>query len=382
RREQEMRAKRLRASQSQIKRDSEGKTMIQLPSQRVAARVPEPESFARSFDGGHVPNSVAKWEAEIHQIARQMIGQLDCKMVALQSITAEANRVANRLELLVEHLESLSKLHTRHSKSGDSKQNESMPVDMKETDSEQNNSEHVVNQDSNRSETNESNIISGGKMSQMESFTDLLDDLEAEMDAFTKNVPDVSNIQNTDVDGTNESDNTDQITILKMADNPPPQTNSYDSPHKTGLTGGHRLPPSISLSTGNPLASELVQNSLGPRLPVNSLFESNQKTSTGTPKTVNLSHKMMEPPPPIMVMPPVTMQMPPLPNASANFIEADLPQIDSLETDSPRKLNGSSLQLRQEVEMLADYGYTSKQIAESLTITISEVELMLKLRHV
>ncbi len=79
---------------------------------RVAPeRVPLSEPYDKTFTGGATPQSIAKWEAEIHQVGRQMIGQLDSKMVALQTLTLEANRAANRLEILVEHLEKISKLH-------------------------------------------------------------------------------------------------------------------------------------------------------------------------------------------------------------------------------------------------------------------------------
>ena len=47
----------------------------------------------------------AKWEAEIQQMGQQIIGQLDRKMTALQAVTLEGNRMANRLEVFVEHLE-------------------------------------------------------------------------------------------------------------------------------------------------------------------------------------------------------------------------------------------------------------------------------------
>ena len=47
----------------------------------------------------------AKWEAEVWQKGRQIIGQLDQKMTALQAAALEGNRMANRLEIFVEHLE-------------------------------------------------------------------------------------------------------------------------------------------------------------------------------------------------------------------------------------------------------------------------------------
>ena len=54
---------------------------------------------------GNIQDITAKWEAEIQQMGQQIIGQLDRKMTALQAITSEGNRMANRLEIFVEHLE-------------------------------------------------------------------------------------------------------------------------------------------------------------------------------------------------------------------------------------------------------------------------------------
>ena len=61
---------------------------------------------------GSTQGIAAKWEAEIHQIGRQIVGQIDCKMAALHAMTLDANRTANRLELLVEHLEQIARKQT------------------------------------------------------------------------------------------------------------------------------------------------------------------------------------------------------------------------------------------------------------------------------
>jgi len=52
-----------------------------------------------------VQDITAKWEEKIQQMGQQIIGRLDRKMMALQAITLEGNRMANRLEVFVEHLE-------------------------------------------------------------------------------------------------------------------------------------------------------------------------------------------------------------------------------------------------------------------------------------
>jgi hypothetical protein len=71
-------------------------------------RIPLADPFATPFTG-NIQGIAAKWEAEVHQIGRQIIGQIDSKMAALQAITLDANRTANRLEVLVEHLEHIAR---------------------------------------------------------------------------------------------------------------------------------------------------------------------------------------------------------------------------------------------------------------------------------
>ena len=82
-----------------------------IPKAKVYAsqtRIPMADPFGSSFTG-NIHGIAAKWEAEIHQIGRQIIGQIDSKMAALQAITLDANRTANRLEILVEHLEQIAR---------------------------------------------------------------------------------------------------------------------------------------------------------------------------------------------------------------------------------------------------------------------------------
>ena len=81
-----------------------------LPKAKVTSprtRLPQADPFGTPFTG-NVHGRAAKWEAEIHQIGRQIIGQIDSKMSALQAVTLEANRTANRLEILLEHLEQIA----------------------------------------------------------------------------------------------------------------------------------------------------------------------------------------------------------------------------------------------------------------------------------
>lgn len=62
------------------------------------------------FTGNNNPASaLARWEVEIDALGRQVIGQIQSKMVALQTLLLETERLANRVELLLERLDESSK---------------------------------------------------------------------------------------------------------------------------------------------------------------------------------------------------------------------------------------------------------------------------------
>jgi len=48
------------------------------------------------------PPEVANWEVHMHETARDLMGQLDSKMRALQALTADADRAAARLEAAID----------------------------------------------------------------------------------------------------------------------------------------------------------------------------------------------------------------------------------------------------------------------------------------
>ena len=94
-------------------REAERKSLLQtnLPKSKVSlpqTRAPLGDPLGTPF-AGNIRGQAARWEAEIHQLGRQIIGQIDSKMAALQAITLDANRTANRLEILVEHLEQIAR---------------------------------------------------------------------------------------------------------------------------------------------------------------------------------------------------------------------------------------------------------------------------------
>ena len=94
-------------------REAERSSLMQSGVQRSKViqpknRMPLGDPLGTPFTG-NIQGIAAKWEVEIHKLGRQIIGQIDSKMSALQTITLDANRTANRLEILVEHLEQIAR---------------------------------------------------------------------------------------------------------------------------------------------------------------------------------------------------------------------------------------------------------------------------------
>jgi len=110
----QLRERHRRNAQRQMQRDSlleaaqeaerKAQMLTNLPKAKVQTSVSMPDPFGIPFTGV-IQGHAAKWEAEIHKLGRHIIGQIDSKMAALQAMTLDANRTANRLEILVEHLE-------------------------------------------------------------------------------------------------------------------------------------------------------------------------------------------------------------------------------------------------------------------------------------
>ena len=109
-RKQKQREETLRVAQ-EADRKNRTQTVLPMPKSKIIppqTRAPLGDPFGSPFVG-NIQGHAAKWEAEIHQLGRQIIGQIDSKMAALQAITLDANRTANRLEILVEHLEQIAR---------------------------------------------------------------------------------------------------------------------------------------------------------------------------------------------------------------------------------------------------------------------------------
>lgn len=61
-------------------------------------QIPRPKHEKRSHDALDAPADVLRWEVQMHETARDLSGQLDSKMSALQALIADADRAAARLE--------------------------------------------------------------------------------------------------------------------------------------------------------------------------------------------------------------------------------------------------------------------------------------------
>jgi hypothetical protein len=83
--------------------------MLMMRSHRYLARqrAKEPENWDTKpapktpAAYGELPETIARWEVEMHESTRQMSAQMDCKMSALQALIADADRAASRLEAAI-----------------------------------------------------------------------------------------------------------------------------------------------------------------------------------------------------------------------------------------------------------------------------------------
>ncbi|GHT17891.1 hypothetical protein FACS1894189_4680 [Planctomycetales bacterium] len=99
------------AREAEIKRQIQmGEVVKTKVGSAQSDRMPMTDPLGTKFVGATMPRNIAKWETEIHQLGREIIGRLDSKMVAIQVLTQEATRAANRLELLIDHFEQLAKM--------------------------------------------------------------------------------------------------------------------------------------------------------------------------------------------------------------------------------------------------------------------------------
>jgi hypothetical protein len=309
-------------------------------------------SKEQPFNGGFTPRQVAKWELEIDQLGRQWTGTLDSKMIALQTLTQEANRVANRMELLLEQFELL--VHTKNETKSKIHQteNESYQVVTAEEKITQKEFTTIPSTKSSTQTPEEfSNLIPANKTEYpAEPF--VLDDLETEIDRLQQQIADGTVYQ------------IPHATILKINENIP------NSPSKLNE---QQSAPDISFSTVN------MANSIAANREQNQEQNRDRYTkpmfSTDSVSIKSNSHR-------ITVSP--SLALAPMGNLSFDSLYDDQPARHNNETivatpPDPVKTD-SRLDLQKQIEMLDNYGYSTRQIAQSLNITVGEVDLILKLK--
>ena len=284
--------------------------MVTSPSGSSVApeRVPLGEPFDAVFTAGATPRSIAKWETEIHQIGRQMVGQLDSKSAVLQTLILEANRAANRLEILIDTLETLLKNSTLQRSTEVSHDSSEAP-----------------------------NLVPRESTTEAAALADVLTELENEIDQFHEKV----------------EESMPTAIILKA---------EKTVPTPSAPTSGTGTEATFSVESQPVPATSDDDRQQG--LPIASLFEDNLVKWPGESKSA-LNRLSV----PLYETPLIEQSIHPKP-ISESILDNRL--VDQL---------GAPLDKRRQVEMLTDYGYTPKQIAQDLDLTIGEVELMISLRN-
>ena len=92
-----------------MKSRAQHETSVILPSLKHNAGVKSvPAAFSGVTSVG-APTDVLKWQVEMYDLARQLKAELDTKIVAVQKLTSDYNRAAERLNLLIAEAHSLDK---------------------------------------------------------------------------------------------------------------------------------------------------------------------------------------------------------------------------------------------------------------------------------
>ncbi|MCL2743023.1 MAG: hypothetical protein FWE67_04150 [Planctomycetaceae bacterium] len=301
------------AHEKEMQRRKQSGQPVKPKSGTAPKRVPIPiNKTSTPFTGMYTPQNIAQWEVEIDQIRRTVNAQIDTKMLALQTLTLEADRAASRLEVLIDHLEKLIK-----KEQGNNQQDNTPPIQ---------NTGHTdgyADKDY-EEETQSSESISGGNLirnSEMENlpakpFNEVIGELE------------------------------EQITSEAIREEPKPVKIISPPPAETAIPASAQANIRIqsALSSPNHTVPFVKPPSKAVKRPHNALsLETlyNDGTYTGGNFTVH--------------------------NKSDKAV--------------PEPASSPHLSLRKQVELLADNGCTANQIAQTLNITVGEVDLMLNLRR-
>ncbi|MDR2643544.1 MAG: hypothetical protein LBC74_12205 [Planctomycetaceae bacterium] len=268
------------------------------------------DPFKNKFTGSTAQGQLSKIEVELFTIGRQLIGQLDSKMVAIETLTLEANRAANRLELLIEHFEQITnKLENNH----------------------KNTPNNVTKITPPNSEKSEIENIQQKIEPQPVNFTDYLSELEIELNDFQDKV--------------DEFGGSKEVTILRAVSDQdkklPDQSANFT---RTEIKPAQITPTSIP--NNDPFALS------APRFPGDDVIEKNIPTKTHTNNQNNNQSTGL----------------------SIDTLFNDSSAQNKIATNANNKI---TLPNRKQIEMLANYGYSIKEIAQNLNIPIGEVDLIL-----
>jgi hypothetical protein len=317
-------------------------TTVKAKPEKSSSAAPErislPDFPDQQFTGMYSPRNIAKWEAEIHQIGRQMIGTLDSKMVALQTLTQEANRTANRMELLLERFEELAQSQFNPT-------NQLNPIKQ----SNPINQSNQINQKSSKDQESQQFPVHEEKIPAKlpEPLPNLIPAGIAELPATSLVLNDFQpdQLQQPNLNETPET--IPHATILKVEDikeknKPEKKSPFYEKP---------TFSPEITSNNNNNNNNSLRQGMTGTGSRIKPL-QRPENLSFGSlydDKLAEREHGEVF--------------------AVAAASRSGLPSIPD-----------SRLDLQKQIEMLDNYGYSSRQIAQSLNITVGEVDLLLKLK--
>ncbi|MDR1478691.1 MAG: hypothetical protein LBJ00_07090 [Planctomycetaceae bacterium] len=316
------------------------------------------DPFRNNFSGSVAQNQIAKWETEMFALGRQLVGQIDSKIVVIETLTLEANRTANRLELLIEHFEQLANKLENNGKNKTIDQ----PTPPNTTNTQNiHNTQHTKYQNT---QTNTPTIVPAAPTSeQLKTGNEII---EQKIEIQTTNFTDYLNELTTEIDGLQSKvdglGGAKEVTILratqtqKLPDNPDTKiTHEITTPEIKSDT----IEPTIKIT--NPFALT------SPRLPAGGgAIESIQQNVHQNIRS-NISSSIR------------------LNNTADNNKNNDTTDqtarlsIDALFGESANRdtINNSNQLDRKQIEMLANYGFNSKEIAQKLNVSTREVDAIL-----
>lgn len=324
----------------EIKQLKQSGTPVKPKSSVSSKRIPLPDAVTTVFNGSYTPQNIAKWEVEIDQIGRSVSARIDMKMIALQTLTMEADRAASRLEILIEHLETLIKGAVPSATLQPLTEEKQVLQDIKEIIQEE-----IIEeiQEEKLPETNaemSGNLIRSSETEniQTKTFSEVFSQLE---------------------------DNPEYTEAEKRKETPEPVTVIPSSPAITPATVIPENPLSLS-------PSRLPSDTISPAsIKIRSALSSQNYTVPFVKQSAKTEKR-----------PRNALSLDTLYNGTTYKNSGTSAARDTVSSSTASEIELSShLSLRRQAETLADSGYTANQIAQTLNITVGEVDLMLSLRR-